>query len=99
MKAIRFQTMIGDDQLIRIPPDALVSPGQAEVIVLQPENLVARTAPKSAEPSKDADKTEQHLFDHLLRDVEELGVDDLPEDLAENHDHYIHGTPKRTHDA
>jgi len=21
-------------------------------------------------------------------------VDDLPEDLAENHDHYIHGTPK-----
>lgn len=22
-------------------------------------------------------------------------VPDLPEDLAENHDHYIHGTPKR----
>lgn len=22
-------------------------------------------------------------------------VDDLPEDMAENHDHYIHGSPKR----
>jgi hypothetical protein len=22
-------------------------------------------------------------------------IDDLPEDFAENHDHYIHGTPKR----
>jgi hypothetical protein len=22
-------------------------------------------------------------------------VPDLPEDLAENHDHYVHGTPKR----
>lgn len=22
-------------------------------------------------------------------------VDDLPEDMAENHDHYLHGTPKR----
>jgi len=29
-----------------------------------------------------------------LRDV--IGsVPDLPEDLAENHDHYVHGTPKR----
>jgi hypothetical protein len=22
-------------------------------------------------------------------------VNDLPEDMAENHDHYIHGTPKK----
>jgi hypothetical protein len=22
-------------------------------------------------------------------------IDDLPEDLAENHDHYLHGTPKK----
>ncbi|MCG3196441.1 MAG: hypothetical protein HUU16_11115 [Candidatus Omnitrophica bacterium] len=22
-------------------------------------------------------------------------IDDLPEDFAENHDHYIHGVPKR----
>lgn len=22
-------------------------------------------------------------------------VDDLPEDMAENHDHYLHGTPKQ----
>lgn len=22
-------------------------------------------------------------------------VDDLPADMAENHDHYLHGTPKR----
>lgn len=28
-----------------------------------------------------------------LRDVISI-VDDLPEDMAENHDHYIHGKPK-----
>jgi len=30
----------------------------------------------------------------LFKDV--IGVvTDLPEDMAENHDHYLHGTPKR----
>jgi len=33
-----------------------------------------------------------------VQDLVELSKqmpDDLPEDLAEEHDHYIHGTPKR----
>ena len=29
-----------------------------------------------------------------LRDVIGI-VDDLPEDMAENHDHYIHGKPRK----
>ena len=34
------------------------------------------------------------LYD-LLKDV--IGIaDGLPPDMAENHDHYIHGTPRRT---
>ena len=30
-----------------------------------------------------------------LAKLSEQMPDDLPEDLAEEHDHYIHGTPKR----
>ncbi len=30
----------------------------------------------------------------MLKDF--VGVCEGPEDLAENHDHYIHGTPKKT---
>jgi hypothetical protein len=31
---------------------------------------------------------------HQLCEIDGLGKD-LPEDLAEQHDHYIHGTPKQ----
>ena len=41
------------------------------------------------------DKTgEPHSWAEVFKDV--IGsVDDLPPDMARNHDHYIHGTPKR----
>jgi hypothetical protein len=89
MRAVRFHTVIGKEKVIRVPETYQLAPGEAEVIVLQAEeNSRATTRPlQRAEVG--------HLFDRLLKDVEELGVDDLPEDLSENHDHYIHGKPKR----
>jgi hypothetical protein len=34
------------------------------------------------------------LPERLAKAAKELGINDLPKDLAENHDHYIHGTSK-----
>ena len=38
--------------------------------------------------------TEHQPWSEIFKDL--IGAaDGLPEDLAENHDHYIHGTPRR----
>jgi hypothetical protein len=95
MKAVKFHTVIGEDRVIRIPPDFVVPAGDAEVIVLQLETDGAEATTGTREPSGEEVVSEEHLFDRLIKDAEELGIDDLPEDFSENHDHYIHGTPKR----
>jgi hypothetical protein len=41
----------------------------------------------------DAAKQQPTLRDRLLKIAGT--VDDLPVDMARNHDHYIHGTPRR----
>jgi hypothetical protein len=49
------------------------------------------------EPVPEDAATEAEMPDWVRMAVElsKLMPDDLPEDLAEQHDHYIHGTPKR----
>jgi hypothetical protein len=42
---------------------------------------------------REAPENKTTLRDRLLRLAGT--VDDLPSDMARNHDHYIHGTPKR----
>jgi hypothetical protein len=49
--------------------------------------VVVRTLPENAGKGKPA------LAERLLKHAGT--VPDLPSDLAEQHDHYIHGTPKR----
>jgi hypothetical protein len=97
MKAVRFHTLVGEDQVIRIPSGLFVPAGEVEVIVLQPETNGTNAPVGTREGSDEQPVSEEHLFDLLIRDAKELGTDDLPEDLSENHDHYIHGTPKRVH--
>jgi hypothetical protein len=47
---------------------------------------------EAVEPVED---TPRKTLAERFRNV--IGVaDDLPADMAENHDHYIHGTPKQT---
>ncbi len=55
-----------------------------EAVVL-PEGTQVRI-----EPLAGAGKTLAERFSDLIG-----CVSDLPSDMAENHDHYIHGTPKR----
>ena len=53
---------------------------------------VRAVVPGTADPA--ADQSTPSLFDRYKRFI---GVaEDLPTDLAAEHDHYIHGTPKRT---
>lgn len=50
---------------------------------------------EAVSPSRDREPTIGQKLAALGRWAETLPCD-LPEDLAENHDHYIHGTPKRS---
>ena len=89
MNEIRFTTVIGEDQVIRPPEGISLSPGKAEVIVKQPDDA----AKDGAQPVV---AKENHLFDRLSKLAESLHIDptDLPADLAENHDYYLHGLSK-----
>ena len=60
-------------------PQQLPEGTRVEVVVQEP-------TPQSAE-------TTTTLAQRLLRLAET--VDDLPNDMVRNHDHYIHGAPKR----
>ena len=65
-----------------LPRDANIPEGaEVEVTLVPPSN-------GGAEPG------ESPTLYEMLKDF--VGIlDGLPSDLAENHDHYIHGTPKR----
>lgn len=83
MKSIRFETEIGDDQVIRPPKDVHLDPGRVEVIVRKCQDKKSICA-----------KKKKSLQERLATAAEELGIPPLPQDLAENHDHYAHGAPK-----
>ena len=82
MKATRFSVEIGQDNVIHIPQGTEVSPGRAEVVVIQDEKAASQAPGKGS------------LAARLAGVAKELGVSGLPSDLAENHDHYAHGSPK-----
>ena len=83
MKTVRFTTVIGKDQVIRPPQGVQLTPGEAEVIVCW-----------GTEAKRPSGAPEGTLDERLARAAAELGIADLPADLAENHDHYAHGSPK-----
>ena len=89
MNEVRFTTVIGEDQIIRPPHGVKLVPGKAEVTVLQAED-------KAEEKIAAPDASPWSLVEKLARLAKELGIDtsSLPPDLAENHDHYLHGLPK-----
>jgi len=91
MKAYRFHATLAADRVIRLPEGLDLHPGDTEVILLQAEGVSQPTEPKTGGPGGPWD-----LVQRLARAAEELGGNDLPEDLALNHDHYLYGCPKRT---
>ena len=85
MNAVRFQTVINEDQVIRPPEGIRIAPGPIEVIVLHSDVPAANLG--LATPR-------ETLAQKLTRMAKELDLHGLPVDLAENHDHYVHGLPK-----
>jgi hypothetical protein len=94
MHAFRFQATIGPDRTIQVPAEVALSPGQAEIIILQD---TLPTKDNGQVPSQ-AVGPQEHIFDRLARLANELGIDttELPTDLSLNHDHYLYGVPKRS---
>lgn len=58
--------------------------------IMLPEGTEVRIEPVTADEQPNAGES-------LLKRLGDLvgSIHDLPEDFAANHDHYIHGTPKR----
>jgi hypothetical protein len=62
--------------------------------VTLPEGLAVKIEPSPAEPQEAAIDDSGETFGHKLLKHAGKAVG-LPSDLAENHDHYLYGTPKR----
>lgn len=62
------------------------------VVVLPPEANLPEGTQVHVAPVEDSPQ-----FETVARKLAALDgvIKDLPEDFAENHDHYIHGAPKR----
>jgi hypothetical protein len=79
MDPVRFTAVLGPDRTIRLPEGVVVEPGPIEVTLKTPAAENGRT---------------ENIAQRLANAARELGITDLPADLAENHDHYAHGAPK-----
>jgi len=83
LKTIQSHAVIDQDQVIR-PPDGVVLPhGEVEVSVRE-------TAHK---PSEDPLASMRAWLLDLSADAVQAAPD-LPEELAQQHDHYAHGKPR-----
>lgn len=83
MDAIRFETEVGADQVIRVPEGIMLPAGPADVVV------TPRSMPLQ---SNEVAATRDWLL-ALATDAEQDPTP-LPVDLAENHDYYTHGKPR-----
>ena len=84
MNAVRFHVVVGADRVLALPEGVELSPGPAEVIVLQTNDN------QSAADLTNGESVSQRL----ARKARERNLHGLPADLAENHDHYLHGLAK-----
>jgi hypothetical protein len=86
MDTIQFNTVVGQDQVIRPPGGVVLPQGEIEVIV--------RTRASAEGTSADAVTATREWLLAFGAAAEREGPD-LPADLAANHDHYAHGKPRR----
>ena len=87
MEEVRFETTVGEDQVIRLPAGVSLPSGKIQVTVRSAE----------AESGEDEDDEDSKaLSDWLIglaREAEAIAVPH-PSDMAANHDHYAHGKPR-----
>jgi hypothetical protein len=82
MATISFRARLGEDGVIRVPPGVNAPSGPVQVTVTAMTDAEVGAATKE-------------LIQRLAKFAEENHVPgSLPSDLAENHDHYLHGLPK-----
>lgn len=84
---VSFQTVIGPDGVIHLPPNVPRPEGTVEVVVTE-RNAVPSSEQPTAEPPK------RHMFQDLLDVAATIDWSQVPSDLAKNHDYYAHGAPK-----
>ena len=51
---------------------------------------------KEAEANQEKEKIEEDPWVEFLENIDQYAVETGIEDLAENHDHYLYGTPKHS---
>ena len=84
MKAIRFHTVVDQEQVIRPPVGIALPQGAIEVTVWPIE-------PPTTPEADPLAPTRYWLL--ALAEEAEQAAPDLPGDMAEYHDHYAHGKP------
>jgi hypothetical protein len=82
MESITFETVVGEDQVIRPPSGLVLPPGAFEVTI----------KPLTQNGDDPLASTRAWLV-HLARESERISPH-LPSDLAANHDYYAHGKPR-----
>ncbi len=86
MTEIRFSAIVGEDGVIRPPAGVSIPGGEVEVTV---RAALAELASEEAEIA-----SMRAMLLGFAAEAERIAPD-LPSDMAENHDHYAHGAPKR----
>jgi hypothetical protein len=81
MPTYQLTAELSPDGTIRVPPDVPLQPGPVSVTL-------------EARPSEPPVAKPENIGRRLARAARDLGITDLPSDLAENHDYYAHGAPK-----
>ena len=84
MQTIQFHTVVDQEQVIRPPQGVRLPSGEIEVTV----RPITATPPSQVEALA---ATRAWLL-ALASEAEEQAPD-LPDDMAEHHDHYAHGKP------
>ena len=84
---VSFETVIGPDGIIHLPPNVPRPEGNVEVVVTE----------RAAVPAQELAPTEppkRHMFQDLIDFAQTQDWSQVPIDLARNHDYYAHGAPK-----
>lgn len=85
MESIQFNTVVDQDQVIRPPQGVVLPRGEIEVTV--------RPRPNTVPSSSDSLAATRDWLLSLAWESEQANPE-LPQDLAEHHDHYAHGKPR-----
>jgi hypothetical protein len=89
----QFRATVGEDQVIRLPEGLVIPPGEYSITLTTPIRLPEPASSDADDPDPMAGTRKMLL--EIAAEAEALELDDLPTDMAENHDHYAHGAPKR----